>query len=197
MKITHFIVFIFCLVFFCQCDKKKEVVQQTQFNFPVIATIDLTVYAEIQKTSAAHWDLSQMIETTYKVEKNGVEYLIQCDGNLNGGYYNFTLITDENGQWESDSKLIVPTKSYGYDSWPGKDGTIKTEIEFPTHFIAEYNLSLVPGYTSDSFTYQIALSNTDTEKTGSIAVKVFQGAAFAQMPLQTIYPDSLPQYLLY
>jgi len=149
----------------------------------VIVTLDPTVYAEIKKTSETHWNLSQMIETTFNVDKNGVEYLIQCDGFLNGGYYTYTILTDENGQWKSNSKNLVPSKSYGYDLWPEKDGLIKTDIEFPTQFISQYHLSLVSGYTACFFTYQIALSTTDTEKSGSISVGVYQAPSFAHMAL--------------
>lgn len=182
MKIFHFIVLISFLGLFSQCDKKEEV-QPAQFTFPVNQTIDASLYAEMKKTCQAHWDLNQMIDTSFRVVKDGVEYLIHCDGYLNGGYYTFEIITDENGIWISDSQYFVPSKSYDYDSWPGKDGLVKTDIEFPAQLVSKYNLSLEPEYSGDSFTYHIALNNTDTQKAGKIAVQVFSDIAQAQLSL--------------
>ncbi|HAH26273.1 MAG TPA: hypothetical protein DCL77_21325 [Prolixibacteraceae bacterium] len=182
MKIFHFIVLISFLGLFSHCDK-KEVVQPTQFNFPVNQTIDAGLYAEIKKTCQSHWDMNQMIDTSFRVEKDGLEYVIRCDGYLNGGYYNFEILADENGKWISDSQNFVLTKSYDYESWPGKDGLVKTDIEFPSQLVSKYNLSLEPDYSGDDFTYQIALNSTDTLKTGRIAVNVFSDIAEAQSSL--------------
>lgn len=73
--------------------------------------------------------------------------------------------------------------NYGYESWPGKSGVIKTNIEFPGHFILEYDLSLNMGSKGDAFSYGLPLDENDSTKIGLINAMVFSSVEKAQLAL--------------
>jgi hypothetical protein len=99
--------FIFYLCIFYQCEKNnKKADEQFVFNFPKIDNVDSIVYNEIKKTCETYWDLSKMIATTFEVVKEGEEYVIQCDGYLDGQLYRFVIRVDKNGKWINDGRSI-------------------------------------------------------------------------------------------
>ena len=80
------------------CDK------QTEFIFPDLPHIDLEVYNEIKKTCESHWDLSQMLDSTFEVYPEGNEYAVHCDGYIGNTLYHFVIRVDEYGKWINDGR---------------------------------------------------------------------------------------------
>lgn len=84
---------------------------------------------------------------------------------------------------KEDATVQPELINYGYDSWPGKSGVTKTNIEFPGNFVSEYNLSLYNGSRGDSFIYRLPLDENDADKKGKIEVNVFSDVEKAQLAL--------------
>lgn len=92
----------------------------------------------------------------------------------------FLLISCKN-----DSTVVLPdsTKDSEYKNWPGKDGIIKCNIEFPAQLITKYQLSLTVGSNGQSFFYKIPIDENDTIKKGKLQVGVFSNIEAAQLGL--------------
>lgn len=73
--------------------------------------------------------------------------------------------------------------NYGYDFWPGKNGTVKSNIEFPEPLIMEYGLVLTPGSTGSSFFYKLPLKTNDNLKKGRLQVTVYATVEESQLGL--------------
>lgn len=79
---------------------KAPVKNEEEFQFPKIDWIDPTVYNEIKKTCRSRWDLNNMIDDSFEVrKKEGIGYVIECDGYFEGTIWRFYILVDENGQW--------------------------------------------------------------------------------------------------
>ena len=72
---------------------------------------------------------------------------------------------------------------YGFDSWPGKSGVIKNEIELPSQIISTHNLLLAEGSSRNSFFYKIPLDENDQIKKGRFQAEVFNTIEKAQLAL--------------
>lgn len=92
----------------------------------------------------------------------------------------FLLISCKN-----DSNVVLPdsTKDSEYKNWPGKDGIIKCNIEFPAQLISKCQLSLTVGSNGQSFFYKIPIDENDTIKKGRLQVGVFSNIEAAQLSL--------------
>lgn len=83
-----------------------------------------------------------------------------------------------------DDSIVQPNiKGYGYESWPGKSGAVKTNIEIPAQLITGYQLSLTVGSNGQSFFYKIPIDENDTIKKGRLQVGVFSTIESAQLGL--------------
>jgi hypothetical protein len=89
---------------FVRCQKDTEESKNSKFNFPEITNIDSSVYNEIKKTCEKYWDLDKMIDTTFKIIAEGDEYVVQCEGYLDGKLYLFIIRVDKNGKWINDGR---------------------------------------------------------------------------------------------
>lgn len=86
----------------------------------------------------------------------------------------------------SCQKSDVPAtleNNYGYENWPGKTGTIKSDILFPEQLILQHKLELTTGSTGSSFFYKLPLSESDYLKKGRLQVTVFANVEEAQLSL--------------
>jgi len=90
------------------CLSCKDIVKNSEeFQFPNIDWIDPTVYNEIKKTCRAYWDLNNMIEDTFEIKiKEGIGYVIDCDGYLEEMLYRFSILVDESGKWINDGRTL-------------------------------------------------------------------------------------------
>ena len=74
-------------------------------------------------------------------------------------------------------------ENYGYENWPGKDGAVKTNIEFPGELISVYQMSLASGSRGSYFFYRLPLDEKDTVKNGRLQGQVFSSIDSAQWAL--------------
>jgi hypothetical protein len=94
----------------CEIDQNSD--NKQEFNFPEIDYIDLPVYNEIKRTCETYWDLSHMIDSTFKIIEDRNEYLVECDGYLKGQLIHFVIRTDENGKWINDGRSVILSDAY-------------------------------------------------------------------------------------
>jgi hypothetical protein len=73
--------------------------------------------------------------------------------------------------------------NYGYENWPGKTGTIKSDIPFPEQLIIQNKLELTTGSTGSSFFYKLPLDESDDLKKGRLQATVFTAVEEAQLSL--------------
>ena len=102
MKSPIQLLLILILTFFYQCDSDSE--KQTDFHFPELEHIDSNVYNEIKLTCEEYWDLSTMIDTTFEIYPEGLEYAVHCDGYIDSSLYHFVIRVDEYGKWINDGR---------------------------------------------------------------------------------------------
>lgn len=88
---------------------------------------------------------------------------------------------DKTGQPENNSDN--QENNYGYENWPGKNGAVKSNIEFPTQLISQYDLTLARGFTSNFFFYKLPLDENDTIKSGRLQAQIFSSIDTAQLAL--------------
>lgn len=95
------IFFILIYIFFFSCQNEKSITQiSEEFVFPEINWLDSEVYNQIKKTCRTYWDLNSMIDDTFEIKiKEGIGYVIDCDGYFEGELYHFGILVDENGRW--------------------------------------------------------------------------------------------------
>ena len=79
--------------------------------------------------------------------------------------------------------VFAQNKRYDYENWPGKDGVVKTNIEFPDELISEYDMSLASGVKGNYFFYKVPLYENDTIKNGRLQAQVFSIIDTAQLAL--------------
>lgn len=77
----------------------------------------------------------------------------------------------------------VSEENYGYENWPGKAGTVKSNIAFPEQLISLYGLELTTGSTGASFFYKVPISESDNLKKGRIQVEVYDSVEKSQLSL--------------
>jgi hypothetical protein len=95
------------MVLFCQCENNTDSDDQSIFIFPEIENIGTSIYDEIKKTCETYWDLSRMFDTTFEIINNSNEYLINCEGKIDGVLYQFFIRVDKYGKWINDGRLII------------------------------------------------------------------------------------------
>lgn len=78
--------------------------KETEFKFPNLKYLDSDVYVEIKKTCEAHWDLSNMIDSTFEVIPDRDEYSVLCDGFIDNILYHCWIRVDKYGQWINDGR---------------------------------------------------------------------------------------------
>ncbi len=67
-------------------------------TFPDLPTIDSEVYKNIQQTCTERWDLENMKMDTFSVRLDRDEYLVGCDGVVEGELYRCWIRTDSEGK---------------------------------------------------------------------------------------------------
>ena len=77
---------------------------KTFATFPALPSIDNTVYAQIKKTCGARWQLENMKMETFTVAPDRDEYLVKCDGVVDGDIYRCTIRVDGDGNWINDGR---------------------------------------------------------------------------------------------
>lgn len=107
-KLGFPLIFFLILPFFLfsQCDAGKDSDENASFTFPEIDNIDSHVYQEIKITCETYWDLSRMIDSTFEIVKDGDEYAIHCEGNIDGELYQFVIRVDKEGKWVNDGRSL-------------------------------------------------------------------------------------------
>ncbi len=103
LNFSAYLIIISFVILFYQCENRGS---DESFIFPEIENIDQSVYNEIQKTCDSYWDLSNMIDTTFKIIKDHDEYAVHCDGFIDGVLYEFVIRVDEYGKWINDGRSI-------------------------------------------------------------------------------------------
>lgn len=98
----------------CERDKINNSDGNEEFNFPENNYIDSNIYNEIKITCETYWDLSNMIDSTFKIIKDGDEYSIQCDGYFDEQLYHFVIRADKNGKWISDGRTLIKYQDVTY-----------------------------------------------------------------------------------
>lgn len=83
----------------------------------------------------------------------------------------------------SDNSIIQSVNDHDRTLWPGKDGVVKCNIEFPSQFVLQYNLTLAAGAKGTSFFFKIPLDENDVLKKGRIQVDVYASIEEAQLAL--------------
>lgn len=73
--------------------------------------------------------------------------------------------------------------NYDYENWPGKNGSVKSNIELQEEFITVNNLDLTKGSKGDYFFYRISLDENDSLKEGRLQCEVFSTTIEAQKAL--------------
>jgi hypothetical protein len=86
-------------------------------------------------------------------------------------------------QKEKTDTISEAEENYGYENWLGKNGIVKTNIEFPDELISEYHMSLASGVKGNYFFYKVPLYENDTIKNGRLQVQVFSSIDTAQLAL--------------
>ena len=79
--------------------------------------------------------------------------------------------------------VFAQNKRYDYENWPGKDGVVKTNIEFPDELISEYDMSLASGVKGNYFFYKVPLYENDIIKNGRLQAQVFSSIDTTQLAL--------------
>ena len=82
---------------------------------------------------------------------------------------------------ENDNTVVE--ENYGYENWPGKDGTVKSNIEFPAQLVLQYGLELTVGSTVASFFYKVPLADNDDLKKGRLQIEVYDSVEKSQQGL--------------
>ena len=77
---------------------------QTVVEFPVLPSIDNAVYTQIKKTCGERWQLENMNMDTFTVVPDRGEYLVKCDGVVDGEIYHCTIRVDGDGNWINDGR---------------------------------------------------------------------------------------------
>lgn len=78
--------------------------KETTSVFPDMPSIDNTVYENIKKTCAQCWQLEKMKMDTFKVVPQGDEYVVECDGIVDGELYRSVIRANASGQWINDGR---------------------------------------------------------------------------------------------
>lgn len=86
-------------------------------------------------------------------------------------------------QKERTDTTVETEENSGYENWPGKDGDVKTNIDFPDELIAEYDMSLASVVKGTYFFYKVPLYINDIIKNGRLQAQVFSNIDMAQMAL--------------
>lgn len=87
----------------------------------------------------------------------------------------------EGGPWRSGVK--VEEKDFGYESWPGKNGTIRRSIELSVTSLSGYGLQLAPGFNDSTVFLKIPLSEDDALKKGRLQIDVYRTIEEAQLAI--------------
>lgn len=86
---------------------KAPVKSSEDFQFPKIDWLDPPVYKQVKETCRTWWDLNNMIADTFEIKiKEGIGYVIDCDGYLEGKLYRFGILVDENGKWLNGGRTL-------------------------------------------------------------------------------------------
>ena len=93
----------------------------------------------------------------------------------------FCVANAQEGPWQSG--VDNEEEDYGYESWPGKDGTIRRSIELSVTSLSGYGLQLAPGFTDSSVFLKLPISEDDTVNIGRLDIKVYQTIEKAQRAL--------------
>jgi len=105
MKVLKIVLIFLILIIafsFSYLSCKAPVKSSEDFQFPKIDWIDPAVYNEIKKTCRTWWDLNNMIADTFEIKiKEGIGYVIDCDGYFEGELYHFGILADKNGKWQN------------------------------------------------------------------------------------------------
>ena len=162
----------FCLMLFTRCEKEQVVEDPAGFHFPEVNYVFPHVYDEMKKTCTAHWDLSQMTDSTLVVLSYLEGYEIHCNGQSEGQPYDFVMVTDLQGRWISDhcNPISGERKTY-FD--PAKLEQLK--LESMNYFWTQgFTLDTMPyHYFKRDLAYQGAFGLRN-QKNESIEVSVFQ-----------------------
>jgi hypothetical protein len=65
--------------------------KKASVSFPAFPSIDSVVYNNMQQTCAEYWDLDNMKMDTFTVRPEGDEFLVECDGIVEGELYHCVI----------------------------------------------------------------------------------------------------------
>lgn len=105
---------------------------------------------------------------------------------------NYTkLINNEISDWNSIIECIeyneettyLPEENYDFENWPGKSGTIKTNVEFPESLIEQYKLQPRASSKVNHLSYDFPLREYDSVNLGRIELTTYPSIHKAQYGL--------------
>lgn len=76
--------------------------------FPALPGIDPSAYENIRQTCAERWSMEDMQMETFSVRPDRDEYLVECDGLVEGELYRLVLRVDSQGEWINDGRRDRP-----------------------------------------------------------------------------------------
>lgn len=76
----------------------------------------------------------------------------------------------EGGPWQGG---VDEEENFGYETWPGKNGTIRRSIELSAASLSGYRIQLAPGFNDSTMFLKIPLSEDDTLKKGRLEISVY------------------------
>ena len=112
IRFCLFYLIIIVLILYVNCEIDKNAYKNEEFVFPEIDYIDSNVYDEIKITCETYWNLSDMIDSTFKIIEYEDGYSIHCDGYLDSQLYHYAIRTDKNGKWINDSRTAILSNEY-------------------------------------------------------------------------------------
>ena len=79
--------------------------KKASVSFPALLSIDSVVYKNIQQTCAERWDLKDMKMDTFTVRSARDEFVVECDGIVEGELYHCMIRANSVGKWINDGRV--------------------------------------------------------------------------------------------
>ena len=83
----------------------------------------------------------------------------------------------------SFNEILAQKEDYDYENWPGKDGTIKTNIIISDQLVKDYKLLLSRGSNDTIHFYEFSDYENDNIKKGRVDIRICSNVEKAQLAL--------------
>ena len=81
-----------------------EILKKASVLFPDTPSIDDAVYENIQQTCTERWNLEKMKMATFAVRPDRGEFVVECDGTVDGELYHCVIRANSEGGWINDGR---------------------------------------------------------------------------------------------